>query len=257
MIKSSPLHGKKVLVPRGKGQATSFSRLIEKYGGVPVEIPLIAFRPIEVNQHLKTILKSLDTYNWMIFTSSVCVETFFSLCEKMGRKGLPKIAVIGKKTEEALLANGYTADFVPSVYVAESFVEEFLPRLQRGSRVLVPKGNLAREYIADSLTACGMHVDEAVIYETYMPVESRGRLAEMLVGNQLDILLFTSPSTVDHFMDVIQAYKLEAKLKGFVIGCIGPSTEKKLHEKGLPVHVSPKEFTVNGMIKSTIAYLGN
>lgn len=256
MIKSLPLLDLKVLVPRGKDQAKSFSQLVERYGGIPIEIPLIAFRPIKKNQLLHEALRALDTYDWIIFTSNVTVETFFSFLkeEEMG-KAFPKIAVIGKKTAEVLMEMGQTPEFVPSSYVAETFVEEFLPLMDQDSRVLVPKGNLAREYIAQSLTEAGAQVDEVVIYETYLPVESRVKLAGLLAENQLDILTFTSPSTVDHLMDVVNEYRLDEQLKNCIIGCIGPVTEKKLLAYGLTVHASPKVFTVKEMINSTIAYL--
>jgi len=256
MIKSLPLLDLKVLVPRGKDQAKSFSQLVERYGGIPIEIPLIAFRPIEKNQLLHEALRALDTYDWIIFTSNVTVETFFSFLKEEGvSEAFPKIAVIGKKTAEVLMGRGLSPAFVPSAYVAETFVEEFIPLIDKGSRVLVPKGNLAREYIARSLIGAGAVVDEVVIYETYMPDESRLRLANMLADNQLDILTFTSPSTVDHLMDVVKEYRLDEQLKNCIIGCIGPVTEKKLRAYGLMVHASPKEYTVKEMINSTIAYL--
>ncbi|MEH7074851.1 uroporphyrinogen-III synthase [Neobacillus drentensis] len=256
MIQSLPLLDKKVLVPRGENQAKSFSELVERYGGIPIEIPLIAFRPIEKNQRLHECLQALDTYDWIILTSNVTVETFFSFFkEEKVDSVLPRIAVIGKKTAEVLNTMGFSPEFVPSAYVAETFVEEFGPLLSRGSRVLLPKGNLAREYISSSLTKLGAQVDEVVIYETYMPEESRDRLAAMLAENKLDILTFTSPSTVDHLMEIVNEHGLHEQLKKCLIGCIGPVTEKKLRAWGLTVHASPKEFTVKEMIKSTIAYL--
>lgn len=254
MLKQKPLLGKKVLVPRGKDQAKSFSQLVERHGGIPIEIPLIAFRPIEDNGRLQECLKALDTYDWIIFTSNVTVETFCSFLDGSA-PNFPKVAAIGKKTEEVLKEKGLQVEFVPSMYVAEAFVEEFLPYIHRGSRVLLPKGNLAREYIAASLAEAGAIVDEVVIYETYMPAENREKLAQMLADKQLDILLFTSPSTVGHLMKVVSEFGLDEQLKECVIGCIGPVTEKKLLAYGLTVHASPKEYTVNEMIKCTIAYL--
>jgi uroporphyrinogen-III synthase len=257
MIQSLPLLDKKVLVPRGENQAKSFSQLVERYGGIPIEIPLIAFRPIERNQRLHDALMALDTYDWIIFTSNVTIETFFPFLKKEAGAGaaFPKIAVIGKKTAEVLKEMGMSPEFVPSAYVAETFVEEFIPYIKKGSRVLLPKGNLAREYIASSLKEAGAQVDEVVIYETYMPEESRVKLANMLADRQLDILTFTSPSTVDHLMDVVKEYGLDEQLKECIIACIGPVSKKKLVSYGLTVHVSPKEYTVKEMINSTIAYL--
>ncbi|WP_462412408.1 uroporphyrinogen-III synthase [Neobacillus sp. Marseille-QA0830] len=249
-----PLQDKRVLVPRGKGQAQSFSKLVKEYGGIPVEIPLIAFRPVAKGARLQEVLQALGTFDWLIFTSKVTVETFFSFIDPVDVQ-LPKIAAIGKKTAEELNERGIQSEFVPTAYVAEAFVEEFLPHVGKGERVLIPKGNLAREYIADSLTDAGAEVEEMVIYENFMPVESRDMLATMLKENQLDILLFTSPSTVDHFMDVVKENQLESRLSECIFGCIGPVTEKRLKEYRLPVHVSPQEYTVQAMVEATVACL--
>lgn len=254
MIESAPLLGKRVLIPRGKDQAKSFSQLIEMYGGIPIEIPLLAFRPVLNSLRLKACLDALAAYDWIIFTSNVTVETFFSFFKLEEKDRLPKIAVIGKKTAEVLTNKGLHPEFVPTIYVAEAFVDEFSPYIHPGTRVLIPKGNLAREQIASSLSNLGASVDEVVIYETYMPNESRGKLGRMMMEKQLDILMFTSPSTVDNFMEVVQEYRLEGKVRDCIISCIGPVTEKKLREYGLPVHASPEEYTVKEMIKSTIAF---
>nr|WP_263325536.1 uroporphyrinogen-III synthase [Neobacillus sp. Marseille-Q6967] len=253
MIESSRLMNKKVLVPRGAGQAKPFSKLVKEYGGIPVEIPLIAFRPIVTNPELEAAIGRLHTYDWIVFTSNVTIETFFSFFK--GKSSFPKVAVIGKKTEEVLKEKGLQADFVPSAYVAEVFVEEFLPNISSGTKVLIPKGNLAREYISSSLIKNGALVDEIVIYETYMPDESREKLAKMLAEDELDILLFTSPSTVDHFMSVVKESKLESHLERCIVGCIGPVTKKNLKKYGFSVHASPNEYTVKEMIHSTIEYL--
>jgi uroporphyrinogen-III synthase len=255
MLKPLGLKDKKVLVPRGAGQAKSFSQLVEKYGGISIEIPLIAFRPIELSEHLQRAMNEINTYDWVVFTSNVTVETFFSFYKSKNPNSFPKIAVIGKKTEEVLQERGYKAAFVPTSYVTEVFTDEFLPIVASGSKVLIPKGNLAREYISTSLSSHGVHVDEIVIYETFMPEESREKLAKMLSRNELDILMFTSPSTVNHFMSVVKEYKLQSHINRCVISCIGPVTEKRLHAHGLPVHVSPEEYTVKEMIKSTINFL--
>ncbi|MCM3568376.1 uroporphyrinogen-III synthase [Neobacillus mesonae] len=255
MTPALSLNHKRVLVPRGKGQAESYSELVEEYDGVPIKIPLIAFRPIENNQLFAKCLKKLNTYDWLIFTSNVTVETFFSLADSAVKVDLPKIAVIGKRTEAVLKEKGVSAVFVPSAYVAETFVKEFLPLVSTGIRVLLPKGNLARDYIAASLTKAGAVVDEVIIYENYLPDDSRESLASALENQRLDILTFTSPSTVDHLMAVVRENQLQEKLQGLVIGCIGPVTEKRLQEYGLPIHASPKVYTVKEMLKSLALFL--
>lgn len=250
---SSFLSGKKVLVPRGKKNAKSFSTIVEGYGGIPVEVPLLDFRPVENNELLHPIIHQLHTYDWIIFTSDVTVETFFAI---LGEKQLlPKIAVIGEKTEKVLLEMGVPVHFVPKEYVAESFAKEFSPYVIEGEKILIPKGNLARNYIAQYFRSQGNVVDEVIIYETYFPDSSKEKLIELLNKKSLDVLPFTSPSTIDHFISVVKEYNLDDSIKDCVIAAIGPVSKKKCESVGLPVHVMPHVYTSNEMIKAVAEYL--
>jgi len=256
MIPAPPLQNKHVLIPRGAKQARAFSELVEGLGGIPVEIPLIAFRPVSASEELVYILKEVHKYDWIVFTSNVTVETFFSYYKNSGEP-FPKIAVIGSKTREVLEEKHYQASFTPKEYVAEGFVKEFLPHVREGMRVLIPKGNLAREYIASSLKKHGVLVDELIIYETYMPDESRNKLAKMITDGKLEILAFTSPSTIDHFMNIVRDYQLEDRVENCIVACIGPVSKRKAEEYGLTVHACPRTYTVEEMMKSVIEFLKN
>lgn len=256
MISAPPLQNKHVMIPRGEKQARAFSELVERLGGIPAEIPLIAFRPVAASEELFYILKEVHKYDWIVFTSNVTVETFFSYYQNSGET-FPKIAVIGSKTGEVLEEKNYQVSFTPNEYVAEGFVEEFLPHVSEGMRILIPKGNLAREYISSSLRKHGVLVDELIIYETYMPEESRSKLAQMVSEEKLDILAFTSPSTIDHFMETVRDYHLEAKIEDCIVACIGPVSKRKAEEYGLTVHACPKTYTVEEMMYSVIEYLKN
>lgn len=254
MKEQLPLLGKRILVPRGKKEAKAFSSLVRKYGGVPMEIPLLSFRPIVPTKEMKEILYNINTYDWIIFTSNVTVETFLATANNCYER-LPKIAVIGNRTELVLTNKGYKVDFVPDEFVAEGFVREFLPIVQKGMKVLIPKGNLARDYIAESLTAAGAYVDELIVYETYLPEESKSHLKDAISEKHIDILTFTSPSTVDHFMEVINENGLHQFLDDCLISCIGPITKERIESVGLSVHVIPETYTVEDMLKKIITYL--
>lgn len=250
----SSLSGKKVLVPRGKKNAKSFSSVVESYGGIPVEVPLLDFRPVENTELLDPILHHLHTYDWIIFTSDVTVETFFTILGE-NKVSLPKIAVIGEKTENALKHKGVSVHFTPQEYVAESFAKEFAPFVKKNEKLLIPKGNLARDYIAQYYREQGHVVDEVIIYETFFPNTSKDKLVELLKSKSLDVLPFTSPSTIGHFMTVIKDYNLDDSIKDCVIAAIGPVSKRKCESVGLPVHVMPKVYTSNEMIKAVAEYL--
>ncbi|UQD52915.1 uroporphyrinogen-III synthase [Bacillus methanolicus] len=253
MRSSLPLRGKSVLIPRGKNHSKSFAELVRDYGGIPVEIPLIAFRPVTETEEIRGIIKKLNSYDWIVFTSSVTVDTFFSFLGN--RKIVSKIAVIGKKTEHTLNEKGYKADFRPTEYVAEGFVKEFLPYVTKGLKVLLPKGNLAREYIASSLQERGAHVEEVIIYETYFPETSRLLLADVVQSGKVDILTFTSPSTVSHFMKIVRENNGYEKMKDCIVACIGPVTAEKASSLGLKVDVVPQIYTIEEMVKGIVQFI--
>lgn len=254
MISISPLQGRRVLIPRGKQYAKTFSEVVRKYGGEPIEIPLLAFRPTQDQTEITPILDRLAQYDWLVFTSITVVETFFSFISDRSRIKA-NIAVIGEKTEKALLQKGIDVHFRPSEYVAEGFVKDFLPLVHSGERVLIPKGNLARDLIASSLRKKGVNVDQVIIYETYFPEESRKLLLETLKSQGLDIISFTSPSTVDHFMSVVNEHGLQENIRNCIIACIGPIAKKRAEKYGLKVDVMPEIYTVPKMVQSTISFL--
>ncbi|WP_019154711.1 uroporphyrinogen-III synthase [Robertmurraya massiliosenegalensis] len=251
----SALTGKKVLVPRGKKNASTFSAIVEEFGGIPVEVPLLEFRPVKKEALLERILTSLHTSDWIVFTSDVTVTTFFSIVQDGQVQGLPKIAVIGEKTEEALLKKGISVDFKPKRYVAESFVEEFAPFVKKGEKLFIPKGNLARDYIAQFFKEKGHAVDETIIYETYFPEDSKEKLKHLLQNRELDILPFTSPSTIEHFMSVVNHYDLHAHINNCIVAAIGPVSKQKCESMGLTVHVCPEVYTSYEMLYAIEKYM--
>lgn len=254
MIAPFSLQNRTVMNPRGKAHSKPFSELVARNGGIPVEIPLIAFQPVAASEKLVHALAGLHNYDWIIFTSNVTVETFFSFFEK-NRPSLPKIAVIGDQTKASLEERGEQVEFTPEEYVAEGFVEEFVPYVKAGDKILIPKGNLARDYISKSLKEKGAIVEELIIYETYLPGESRDKLVQMLSDERLDILTFTSPSTINHFMGIVEEHNLRGKLERCLIACIGPVSKRKAEQWGLTVHAMPEKYTVEEMLKSVAEYI--
>lgn len=252
---SLPLNGKRILVTRDKSQSNSFSNLVLKNGGIPIEIPLIDFRPVPISKHLQLIINQWFTYDWVIFTSRMAVESFFNLVENFHVSKWPKIAVIGEKTERIIKSKGLSVHFVPTKFVTEVFTVEFSKIITPGMKVLIPKGNLARKFIYDSLQSKGVQVDELVVYETYFPKESEKRLSRLLKEKGADILSFTSPSTVDYFMKIVEQNALAEHISQCIIACIGPVTKKRIEFYGFKVHAVPEKYTVEDTVESIISYI--
>lgn len=255
MNESGPLKGSHVLITRGKSQAASLVEKVESYGGNAVVVPLIDFILPENVEQLNHYIRHLHEYDWLILTSKNGVDYFFRLLEEQAPVKLPRIAVIGSKTEEYLMGRGYSTDFVPLHFVAEAFVAEFIPMLKRGSRVLVAKGNLARTVIAEKIREAGAQCQEMITYQTVLPEASEPELADLLTKGRLNIVTFTSSSTVHHFMKIVNKHNLQANLDQLVFACIGPIALKSAESYGLSVAVCPKVYTAEAMIDCLADYM--
>lgn len=250
------LSGKNILVPRGKAQAQSATLFIQKLGGVSIEIPLIGFKEIDKGSHYFQVIDQISMYDWLVITS-VNTAKFFLPHIPTNLPTIPKIAAIGEKTAQKIIEMGFHVDFMPREYVAEGFVTDFLPLVSSGATVLLPKGDLARNVIASKLEKHHVHVDELVIYQTYLPEESRKKLLDTLNNLPLHVLTFTSSSTVDHFMTVVKEANLQHKIRDAIVACIGPIAKKTAESHGLTVHVSPVTYTVEAMLEEIVRYLKN
>ncbi|GAA0333794.1 uroporphyrinogen-III synthase [Bacillus carboniphilus] len=247
MESDQPLKGYRVLFPRGGKPAVRFANQVKQAGGTPSVIPLIEFRAKPFT------IMSLQSYQWLVFTSQNSVRYFLEKADLYNFKG--KIAAVGEKTAEALVERGFHVDFIPSVYVAEVFIKEFLPIVKQGESLLFPKGNLAPPTIKNELQQVGVQVDELVVYETYFPKESKDDLIEFLMnGDQSRIVVLTSPSTVRHFMNVFQSTYEKAMRPKLLYAVIGTATQKALQEYGVEPAIMPEQFTFDHLFNEILTY---
>ncbi len=251
MTSRLPLHGKRILVTRGKDQAKEFSSKIARLGGIPVEIPLLTFQLPENKSEIVDKLSKINTYDWLIFTSTNGVEFFFQeLTTSSISIVLPKIAVVGKKTEDTLRKFGYQAEVVPSEFVAEGLIEALRPLISMGDRILLARGNLSRSVLPKELKSLGAYVDDLVMYENVADYKKKAELLELINRNELDVLTFTSPSTVQYFLESVE----EIRWGKFIVACIGPITKKKLEDADIPVTICPSSYTIDGMLDELVCF---
>lgn len=248
---SGPLHGKKVLITREKKGAKYFSNQVLKYGGIPIEVPLLK---ISCNDNVKNVevLQRLERFDWIFITSANGVECFFKLLNKYHidlHKIKVKFAVVGQKTGNRLRDFGVIADFIPSKFDADTLAIEFLVSNQKPKEVLLVRGNLSREVLPIEFTKAGIPYAMIEVYQTEINHESKELLNQAL-HSQPDFITFTSPSSVEAF-DKLAIMKPKA-----IHVCIGSTTEDKAAELGYRNLLTPNQhYTINGMIDCMIEML--
>jgi uroporphyrinogen III methyltransferase/synthase len=253
-----PLGNRRIVITRARSQAGDLARAIEELGGEVIEFPTIEIQPAADPGPLDEAIKTLDTYDWLIFTSVNGVEIFF---ERLGRlssnRQLPagmQFAAIGPETAKRLAAAGVTNCLVPASFRAEGILEILQPDAMRGKRVLIPRAAKAREILPVTLRRWGAGVDVVEAYRTVIPrVEVRG-LKHALQRHEVDMVTFTSSSTVANFTRLFDDRPLGEILGATPVACIGPITQTAVEQLGGRVAVAASEFTIAGLVSAMVGY---
>jgi uroporphyrinogen III methyltransferase/synthase len=250
-----PLSGKRVLVTRSRDQASELSELLREQGAAPIEFPVIRISPPESFDELDAAVDRIDTYDWILFTSANAVRTVVDRLRRLGRdvrslKG-PLIGVIGPATEETVFSYGMMVDFMPSRFVAEAVAEEFSD--PEGKRILIPGAKDAREVLPEKLREKGAHVDFVASYQTVIEESCAPPIKEMLQRGEIDIITFTSSSTVKNFVQLVGR---ESVPEGVKIACIGPITAQTAEEHGLKPDIVAQDYTIKGLVKALMERVG-
>lgn len=252
-FEQKPLFGQRILVTRAREQASAFSRMIEEAGGEAWEAPTIAIDSAAETPELKNAVAKAASYDWIIFTSVNGVQAFFDCMRTSGLDirslGDAKICAIGPKTKEALEAKGLLVAAMPEKFVAESVVECLKPLLSPGEKILLPRSDLARKLLVDTLREMGMEVDEVIAYRTKKVDRFNDEILEKLRDKSIHIVTFTSSSTVKNFMALIND---PAILEGIRLASIGPVTTKTLAEFGLVPDIEATDYTIKGLFNAIV-----
>jgi uroporphyrinogen III methyltransferase / synthase len=246
-----PLFGRRLLVPRPRHQGAGTAEAIRRRAAEPILLPTIEIGPPPDPQALLDAARRVGDYDFCLFTSANGVDRFF---EALARQSLDarafarcKVGAIGPKTAEALAPHGIRADLTAEEFVGESLAQAILSA-EGVRRVLIPRARVAREQLPELLRAGGISVDVVPAYETRPAgVEHRRELTELIEQGGVDVVLFTSSSTVDSMVEMLGAGAANI-LSRVTLASIGPITSATAVRHGLEVAVTAETYTVEGLL---------
>ena len=249
---TKPLFGKRILVTRARAQASEFADLLEENGAQVVQCPTIKIHPVDVDT---AYVRSTHEYDWIIFTSINAVEIFYERLRENGKDarafGGCKICAVGPKTVDALNRIGINPDFVPShsrgsVIAAE--IEDV-----NGKKILLPRAKIATDDLPNGLRERGGLVDDVPLYATVKVSEGSHETIEAdLLNGRIDVVTFTSSSTVTNFLEMFPARTPTVLLANVKVAVIGPTTQKTAVEYGVRVDVVAKDASVESLVEAIV-----
>lgn len=252
------LKGKRIVVTRARSQAGSLAQRIEELGGEVIEFPTIEIQPPESYARLDQAIRSISTYDWLIFTSVNGVDQFLkrlqSLAKTVAEIDEIKVGAIGPETARRLEAAGITPCLVPKQYQAEGILELLAPEVVRGKKILIPRASKARDVLPATLRQWGAQVDVVEAYGTVLPKVDGARFCTLLRNRKIDMITFTSSSTVSNLVQILHGNKVVELLAETPIACIGPITKKTVEDLGMRANVVSEEFTIPGLVCAIVDY---
>ena len=143
---------------------------------------------------------------------------------------------------------------VPEKYVAEGLVDRLRPAVRPGQRILLPRAADTRDVLVRELSALGADVTEVAAYRTRFATEHAPALREALADGRVDVVTFTSSSTVRSFCSLFGSAELARLLAGVAVACIGPITRATAEARGLATQIVPEEYTIPGLARAIVAH---
>jgi uroporphyrinogen III methyltransferase/synthase len=248
-----PLFGRRIVVTRAQAQAASLADRLRDEGAEVLEMPATRIEPLDPSQ-LSIALRNLSSYDWVVFTSQNAVGFFWSALRAAGLDARAlhraRVAAIGPATAQALVYHGVAVDVTPERFVAEGLLDVLHSREDiRGKRVLYLAAEGARDVLPAGLQDLEATVDVVPIYRSVPDGHGGRELREQLERDLVDLVTFTSASSVQAFVSVVG---LDAARRA-PAASIGPETSGAARAAGLEVRIEAAESTIPGLVAAIVA----
>jgi uroporphyrinogen III methyltransferase/synthase len=249
-FESKPLFGRRVVVTRAREQASELKRLLEEAGAQVVQFPTIEIAPPPSYESLDQVIRAISDYQWLIFTSSNGVESFFErLLRHHGRDSRAlagvMVAAVGESTADDLRARGIEPDLIPPKFQSTALLP-FFDEDQKGIRTAVIRAAEGREEVVAELRRRGGTVDLAIAYETRRVT---GAVVDL---HDVDAVTFTSGSTVDNFFEVLPDKRMIERAR---LVSIGPTTSEAIRRWNRQADAEAETATVSSLRDAVIKLL--
>ncbi|HWF59167.1 MAG TPA: uroporphyrinogen-III synthase [Nitrospira sp.] len=246
--------------------ATEITRLIERYGGRPLVVPVLREILLEDNSVVQEFGARLmgGRIDLLILLTGIGTTMLFDLLKTRYvwssivavLKGTAIIAR-GPKPVAALKAVGLQATVTvpePNMWVdLVSVLDQYRP--VKGLRVAVQEYGVSNPDLVRALEQRGAEVFAVPIYKWALPEDlgpTRHALDEIITG-RVNVILITNAAQVDHVMRVLEedgkVQPFQAALRKTVVASIGPTASERLRHYDWPVDFEPSHPKMGILVK--------
>lgn len=254
IMRRRPLHGRRVLVPRTRQQASELSARLRALGAEAVEAPTIAIEPTrEADALRKRVVEIRDgAFDWVALTSvngvAAVWDQLVALDADARLLARTQLAAVGSGTAAALRRHGLRPDLVPTRYTTRGLAEALIASGQP-RRVLLPRADIATATLADLLRDAGWEVVEVEAYRTVRVPALAPDVRRDLLDGAIDLVAFASSSTVRNLVELLDG-TLHRSVR---VASIGPVTSDTCRQLDLPVDAEADPHDLDGLVAAVVA----
>jgi uroporphyrinogen-III synthase len=260
MSADRPLDGKCIVITRAVEQSRELKARLERLGANVLLLPAVSFSEPADTTELDRTISSLETCDWLLFTSANAVRFFANRCRKLGRNPgagkWPRCAAVGPATASAAAAESFVIDYVAKEFLGVALARELGAALA-GKRVLLPRSERAGRDLPEALRAAGAEVTEIVAYHTGGLGVAEPRVMDAMREARVDVVSFFSRSAVENLRSELGAEVLSRLGVRAALAAVGPVTAAALRNAGLPVAIEAKEATAESMATAIANYFSS
>jgi uroporphyrinogen-III synthase len=249
------LSGRRIAVTRSRAQAPELGDRLRAVGAEVIYCPAIRIAGPADARPFQEAVAALDRYHWLILTSTNGVRVFFEELARQGRAELPRdlqVACVGSATAAALRERGVELAAMPAEFVGSAIPAAMSGRVGSGSRVLLARGAGGGQELPEQLRALGAVVTDVESYQSVPDLDNLSELRRELAAGTVDLITFTSPSTVSFLLE-----GLGATPRGVAFAAIGPVTAARMLELGLEPSVVAPEHSIPGLVAAIVSHFSS
>jgi len=253
-----PLKNKTIVITRTVEQSNESAYTLTKYGAKVIVFPTLEIVPPSNWDEFDSIINSQEKIDFIIFTSAHAVQMFDNRCEVLKIKidfRKKKVVAVGNKTSSVCKKHNIPVDIIPEKFSAEGVIGELSKFDMNEKIVFIPRSAIGREELPRGLKDLGAVIKSVPVYNVSLPTKENIKTnLEKLNNSSPDLYIFTSPSTFENFLQILNVINPAEYFKGYAIAAIGPTTKTAIENRRVKVNIMPDEYTIEGLIKKIISY---
>lgn len=259
--KVRPLKNKTIVLTRTIEQSKESAAIFSELGADVIVFPTLEIVPPNNWDKFDELILSSQKIDFIVFTSAHAVTMFLKRCNELGKlvdfKKLIVVAV-GNKTKSICEENNIKVDIVPKIFSGEGVVEELSKSDLKDKLVFIPRSAIGREDLPKGLEELGAKIITVPVYNVSLPSkESVQKNIEQLSSRKPDVFIFTSPSTFENFLLIMNINNPVSYFKNYDVAAIGPTTKSAIENSKVKVSIMPDEFTIKGLANKMIKFYSN